>query len=79
MTYFRIMIVVGQLGKIWVKGYRAKQIFQSISAIGYFSLMMKLYSYREDQTLIIDNVIADIRFESKYPLENPYTLKSLIR
>lgn len=35
----RAIIVIGQLGKIWSTTSKAKQIYQSMSVLGYFSLM----------------------------------------
>lgn len=37
----KILILIGQLGRIWAKNSRARRIYQSISVLGFFSLLYK--------------------------------------
>ena len=49
MIFYRTMIIVGQLGRIWVRSYFVKRVFQSVTAIGFYGLMTKVYGYDYDE------------------------------
>lgn len=47
MHIYRAMIVVGQLGRIWAKGYQARRVYQTVTAVGFYALMTKTYNNKE--------------------------------
>jgi exosome complex RNA-binding protein Rrp4 len=36
----KVAVVVGQVGTIWVKSYRTRQVMRTVSTIGFFALML---------------------------------------
>jgi len=47
----RIIIVVGQIGKIWAVSSRNKKLFQSLSVLAYYYLMESTYNNGQVFTL----------------------------
>ena len=45
MKMLRVLILVGQVGRIWAKSSQARKIFQTITAVGFFSMVM---NYKKD-------------------------------
>ena len=44
MNILRVVIVVGQIGKIWAVSAVNKKLFQSLSVLGYYYLMESTYN-----------------------------------
>lgn len=40
MGGIRLLIIIGQVGSIWSKSHKAKQVFRTATAIGFFSLFI---------------------------------------
>ena len=60
MNVLRIVIVVGQVGRIWSKSAITKNIFQTMSALGYFSLMTDFYDSPRSQIFNIEEQEAEV-------------------
>ena len=65
MAFYRGLIIVGQLGRIWSKKHLTRQLFQSATSIGFYGLMTRAYREREEYD-------SDITFigSKKYVIHN---------
>jgi len=77
MTLFRGMIIVGQLGRVWARNHLARKVFQSMTAVGFYSLMSKVYSENEyeDQIFTIVKYIQRMSMKIKSSLSMAIVIK----
>lgn len=56
MKRLRLLLLIGQIGRIWAKGYTEKRIFQSMAALGFFALFYKKGVSDNEANNQIDNL-----------------------
>ena len=39
MKVLRVLILVGQIGRIWAKSHKARKMYSTITVVGLFSLL----------------------------------------
>ncbi len=68
MSILRLLIIVGQLGRIWSSSRMYSKVFQTMTAVGYFSLLTnipkRLDNEERKQVFRIGEQEANVR--SKY-------------